>query len=679
MVGLMLATLAANYVPEPQPCSADLIVGSYYFPGHFSPMRWMPFRRCGYPTPVLGFYRDYEPEVLDWHIKWAVEHGISFFAFDWYGGPKGPSEVHNQALDRAFLTARYRSLMKFCLMWCNEGIEERYTEDEMVAFARLLTERYFSQPNYLKIDGDNVLIISVPGHLLASFGAEGTGRVFARMAEVSRAAGCGGLFPVAKQHDNQDALKRAGFRATTGYNYPEAGMSEAERMVGRGPAETMVDGYEEIWRQATRQGNLPYIVPVCPGWDARPWYLDAALVRTNPRAEYFRRMCLNARRYVDPKLRMVIAECWNEFGEGSYIEPTLQTGFGYLDAMRDAFCSENPHHADITPQSLGRPVPTFRWDEIPAASAEELLALGTDMLYNGGFEAPWGWVGYHGEGPWLVDEAHSGNRAMAVGGGRGVKAEWLMPIPDSRKATVQAWVRVPEGASLKVLAALFRGNAWVGRYVTVDEVGYTGGEWRPLEKEVSFEDAEATHFDVEFVAAGGTCLVDDVAAVPSPGERPEKPLPPGVKSAAERMAAGENMLYNGDMETDWGWVLYDNKTAASFSDDAQSGQRSLRVPDGDGVKSLWLMPLPASRRVRIEYWARVPKGASLAVVCALFRNGVWLGRHARAGAVIGSGDQWEHRTVVVRVEDPFAAELDVEFVARGGECLVDNVAVHSAD
>jgi hypothetical protein len=46
----------------------------------------MPFRRRAFPIPVLGSYRDGEPEVSDWHIKWAVERGISFFFFfalDW--------------------------------------------------------------------------------------------------------------------------------------------------------------------------------------------------------------------------------------------------------------------------------------------------------------------------------------------------------------------------------------------------------------------------------------------------------------------------------------------------------------------------------------------------------------------------------------------------------------------
>jgi hypothetical protein len=140
--------ISADYVPPPHVCPADFVVGCYYFPGHFSPMRWMPFRRCGFPIPVAGFYRDGEPEVSDWHIKWAVEHGISFFAFDWYYHYEhGPSGEHNQALDQGFLRARYRDRMKFCLMWCNENRDERYTEGHIVRLANVLAEQYFKQTN----------------------------------------------------------------------------------------------------------------------------------------------------------------------------------------------------------------------------------------------------------------------------------------------------------------------------------------------------------------------------------------------------------------------------------------------------------------------------------------------------------------------------------------------------
>ena len=157
----------------------------------------------------------------------------------------------------------------------------------------------------------------------------------------------------------------------------------------------MVTGYEETWKQATAHAKLPYIVPVSPGWDSTPWYGERAMVRTNSRPEKFRAMCEAAKKYVSPRLNAVISECWNEFGEGSYIEPTTQYGFGYLDAIRDAFCPDNPHHVDLTPQALGQTVPTY--DEIPVFTDRDIAAQGGNRVYNPGFERKWGWVTFGGE------------------------------------------------------------------------------------------------------------------------------------------------------------------------------------------------------------------------------------------------------------------------------------------
>ncbi len=59
-------------------------VGAYYFPGWHDASRWQPLQRFPERRPVLGWYREGDPEVADWQIKWAVEHGITFFAYDWY-------------------------------------------------------------------------------------------------------------------------------------------------------------------------------------------------------------------------------------------------------------------------------------------------------------------------------------------------------------------------------------------------------------------------------------------------------------------------------------------------------------------------------------------------------------------------------------------------------------------
>jgi len=51
-------------------------------------------------------------------------------------------------------------------------------------------------------------------------------------------------------------------------------------------------------------------------------------------------MLRGAKQFMDsnasvPKILMI--EAWNEFGEGSYIEPTKKWGFSYLEAIKKVF------------------------------------------------------------------------------------------------------------------------------------------------------------------------------------------------------------------------------------------------------------------------------------------------------------------------------------------------------
>jgi len=503
--GLTVCAQADDYaVPEPQPIHSPLLVGSYYFPGHFNAMRWVPMAKYRHPYPLLGYYRDGSPEVSDWHIKWAVEHGIDFFAFDWYYSYKtGAVSEHNNALDKGFLKARYRDLMQFCVFWCNEERSTPdYTEEQMLLLARTLRDRYFGRPNYLKIDGKAVLIVSIPDRLIQRFGVEGCADIWRKM---SREAGVE-IFPIAKQHTDQARLAAAGYKAITAYNYAGVNVPKGEK---RAPYDTMVTGYETIWKQATQDAALPYIVPVSPGWDSRPWYGEEAMVRTNPRPEKFRAMCEAAKRYVNPTLNAVIAECWNEFGEGSYIEPCTQYGFGYLDAMRDAFCPVSPHHLDLTPQQIGRTVPVY--EQLPVVTEQDIVSRGGNLLYNPGFEQPWGWVTFGGsDGTVVEDVVHSGTHAALVTPEHGgLKSNWKVAVKPGDEVELWAWVLPEEGASATVHAALFKGQiGWLRRYHRVGSSDKP--EWTRVATRVVWEDAEADHIDLEIVPRGGKVWVDDV-------------------------------------------------------------------------------------------------------------------------------------------------------------------------
>ena len=131
-----VATWAGDCAPAPKPVAGKVTLGAYIFPGwyrdagrgdypyrtHDEDSEW---KRCVArqpgPRPLLGFYDDSLPEVNDWHITWALEHGISFFAFDWYwnAGEKRLART----LEQVYLKAHSAPQMKLGRHWGDHAID----------------------------------------------------------------------------------------------------------------------------------------------------------------------------------------------------------------------------------------------------------------------------------------------------------------------------------------------------------------------------------------------------------------------------------------------------------------------------------------------------------------------------------------------------------------------------
>lgn len=79
------------------------------------------------------------------------------------------------------------------------------------------------------------------------------------------------------------------------------------------------------------------------GWDKRPRGGSKAPLHDDSRSTpgEFRNHLLAARAVIDkyPTLtrRMGVICCWNEYGEGSFIEPTKVDGMKYLEQIRGVF------------------------------------------------------------------------------------------------------------------------------------------------------------------------------------------------------------------------------------------------------------------------------------------------------------------------------------------------------
>ncbi len=358
---LVIAGAALASVPPVKPVhSKDYKIGVYYFPGWNSTARWMPIERAGYPKPLLGFYKEGDPEVAEWHLKWAAEHGIDFFIYDWYWHQGGTSLTH--ALHQGYFNAQNRKYVQFCLLWANHNGPGSHSMKDFMEVTDYWIKNYFNRPEYFKVDGKPMVIFFTTGNVRRDLGgSKAVKEALLKIREKVKAAGFPGIYLVASQDFNAGNAaihKEEGWDAGTCYNYPGAGMSGGNR----GSYKRMVDGYEAIWKSIDADSQIPYLVPISPGWDNTPWAGDKALVRYGTTPALYEDMCRRAKRFTDERPaerapRIVISEAWNEFGEGSYIEPTEEYGFGYLDAMRKVFTDADPRHKDITPKKLGKQVP----------------------------------------------------------------------------------------------------------------------------------------------------------------------------------------------------------------------------------------------------------------------------------------------------------------------------------
>ena len=79
---------------------------------------------------------------------------------------------------------------------------------------------------------------------------------------------------------------------------------------------------------------------VCVGWDNTPRYPQYgqdSTVHIGNTPESFAMYLQEAREYLDDRPEqppLIIVNAWNEFVEGSYLEPDMKWGYGYLEAVK---------------------------------------------------------------------------------------------------------------------------------------------------------------------------------------------------------------------------------------------------------------------------------------------------------------------------------------------------------
>lgn len=369
--GLAWATSSIGAaVPAPRPVDTGrYLVGAVMCPLWHDGSRWGAIARFPEREPLLGWYDEGDPEVTDWEIKWAVDHGISFFLVCWYRADGNVAEpAVRPALDHwireGLPRSRHREHFKFALMWENANKAFSAPTNEQDFLTKLVPfwiETYFRRPDYLVIDGKPVFSVYNQDRFVAELGGEAPARAaLEQMRLACVRAGFEGLHLIGQycwgrppELDRQAArITRLGFDASLAYHWPTFTGAFGGNL--RPTGTEAIAAQQRLWRTRPQ----PHVLTLSMGWDEEPWKFRYSKVQWRLTPAEFKTLAQNAKALLDERPgqglenRLVLLDNWNEFGEGHYIFPTRETGFGYLDAIREVFAPSALAHRDLMPADM---------------------------------------------------------------------------------------------------------------------------------------------------------------------------------------------------------------------------------------------------------------------------------------------------------------------------------------
>ena len=334
----------ADYVPVPHPVQTAVDVCAYYFPGWETNAKWECIRNIApIRKPALGYYDESNPECVDWQIKWAVENGISCFLVDWYWAAGNQSLTH---WFDAYRTARYRDMLKVAIMWANHNGPGTHSQEDWTAVTKEWIDRYFNLPAYYRVDEKPVVMIWAPENVRRDLnGATGVKQALNTSQNMAKQAGYPGICFVAMgDHFTAPAVKtllEEGYSAISTYHEWGDAAQAAMETTNRMPYARLVESFPNAWKEKdTLAGALDYWPVVDSGWDTRPWHGDKVFRIEGRTTDLFEQLLKKGRDYVqENKKKQIVLGPLNEWGEGSYLEPCTEYGFGMYEAVRRTFAT----------------------------------------------------------------------------------------------------------------------------------------------------------------------------------------------------------------------------------------------------------------------------------------------------------------------------------------------------
>ena len=273
----------------------------------------------------------------------------------------------------ACLQSHPLSQVKFALMWANHDWLDihpcgrvsrpllypgKMDQDGFRRMCRHVTEHYFRHPSYYTINGMPYFSIYHLELLIESCGGfAGTREALQWFREEARRAGLPGVHlnaviwgsPVlpgeTELTEQEKVVQQLGFDSAASYVWiHHIDLPKAAQY----PYWEAFQAYWRKWDEIERQYRIPYFPNVTAGWDPSPrtlmtdrWepvgYPYTCTLSENTPENFRRALAATRDRLLKSEIRTFSINCWNEWTEGSMLEPEARYGYGYLDALKAVF------------------------------------------------------------------------------------------------------------------------------------------------------------------------------------------------------------------------------------------------------------------------------------------------------------------------------------------------------
>ncbi len=249
--------------------------------------------------PVIGLYDSTDPLVLRGHLKLAAEAGIDAFIASWWGIGDFSDEAMAKLMDEADALDGCKVAVYY------ETVPER-KPDRAVEELNYVLERYGSREGYMKVDGKPVIFLY--GRVMSQLPTEQWAEVIDRVRAEREAIFIADTDATNAPPDNVDGL----------HLYNPCGR------VQRG--DDMKAFYAEKIGQAREKGLIA-CATIIPGYDDTA-IRAPGLVAPRLGGQLYQALWEYA---IAAEPDWIIITSWNEWHEGSEIEPSIEDRRLYLD------------------------------------------------------------------------------------------------------------------------------------------------------------------------------------------------------------------------------------------------------------------------------------------------------------------------------------------------------------